>query len=92
MRTLPNQRPMLILSRKLNESIMIGDDIEIRIARIDGEFVKIGIDAPRHLPIYRNEIYRQIRANNLSAIRSDDDLLPALKLSKTSAHFIPTVP
>jgi carbon storage regulator len=72
---------MLILSRKLNESIMIGDEIEIRIARIDGDFVKIGIAAPRNLSIYRNEIYQQMRANNLSAVCHTGDPLPKLKLS-----------
>ena len=76
-----NGNPMLILSRKLNESIMIGDEIEIRIARIDGDFVKIGIAAPRNLSIYRNEIYQQMRANNLSAVCHTGDPLPKLKLS-----------
>jgi len=76
-----NGNPMLILSRKLNESIMIGDEIEIRIARIDGDFVKIGIAAPQNLTIYRNEIYQQMRANNLSAVCHTGDLLPKLKLS-----------
>ena len=76
---------MLILSRKASESIMIGDDIEIRVARIDCDTVRIGIEAPRHLPIYRNEIYRQIKDSNLAAVRTADAQIPSLKISKNNA-------
>ena len=58
---------MLALSRKANESIVIGNDIEVTILEIKGEQVKIGITAPKSVPVYREEVYAQIKEANKEA-------------------------
>ena len=52
---------MLVLSRKANQSIMIGSDIRIMVVGVDRDQVKIGIEAPRHVPVHRFEIYAEIQ-------------------------------
>jgi carbon storage regulator len=52
---------MLVLTRKSNQSIMIGDDIEVSVLSIVGEKVRIGIQAPREVPVFRNEVYLEIK-------------------------------
>jgi carbon storage regulator len=58
---------MLVLTRKLREAIMIGDDIEITIAAIEGDQVKVAISAPKHIDIHRKEIYLSIQQENKEA-------------------------
>ena len=58
---------MLVLTRKANQSIMIGDDIEVSILSVLGEKVRIGITAPRDVPVFRKEVFLEIQAENLEA-------------------------
>ena len=63
---------MLALARKSNESIMLGNDIEITVLEIKGDQVKLGIKAPKSVPIYRKESYLQIQEENRQAVREVD--------------------
>jgi carbon storage regulator len=62
---------VLVLTRKSNQSIMIGDDIEISVLAVMGEKVRIGIEAPRSVPVFRREVYVEIQEGDDSADQED---------------------
>jgi carbon storage regulator len=72
---------MLVLTRKSNQSIMIGDDIEVSVLAIMGEKVRIGIEAPRSIPVFRKEVYLEIRQDSSpeEAVQEVDAALNKLK-------------
>ncbi|MCB1145248.1 MAG: carbon storage regulator CsrA [Leptospiraceae bacterium] len=74
---------MLVLARKINDSIIIDDSIEILIVEIKGDQVKIGIKAPKSVKVYRGEIYDEIKKENIAASSSEiPDTMPDLKIRK----------
>jgi carbon storage regulator len=69
---------MLVLTRKTKESIMLNDDIEITIVSIDGDQVKLGINAPKTVDIHRKEVYLSIQQENSSATKAESEVLGSL--------------
>ena len=69
---------MLILSRKSNESIVIDGRIIVKIVRIEGEVVKVGIEAPADVPVHRQEVYEEIQRNNREALTKGRPVPPKL--------------
>ena len=62
---------MLVLTRKSNQSIMIGDEIEVSVLSIMGEKVRIGIQAPRNIPVFRKEVYLEIQQEKAAGGREE---------------------
>lgn len=63
---------MLVLTRKTNQSVMIGDDVEVTVLAVMGDKVRLGIQAPREIPVFRDEIYLEMQESN-----ADSDLATA---------------
>jgi len=61
---------MLVLARRVNQTIIIGKDIQVTVLEVDGNEVKLGIEAPRAIPILRHEVVQAIKEENLRAIRT----------------------
>ncbi|MET4560685.1 carbon storage regulator [Lysinibacillus parviboronicapiens] len=70
---------MLVLSRKKNESIMIGDHIEVKILSVDGDQVKLGIVAPKSVTVHRSEVFEAIQEQNKEALNIASNFLEQLK-------------
>ena len=71
---------MLVLTRKSNQSIMIGDEIEVSVLSIMGEKVRIGIQAPRNIPVFRKEVYLEIQQEKAAGSRAEvDEALESLQ-------------
>lgn len=70
---------MLVLTRKIEQSVMIGEDVEVVILQIKGNNVKLGIRAPKENPVYRREIYEQIKEQNKMAAMASVDAIGVLQ-------------
>jgi len=80
---------MLVLSRKINQSIMVGDNVRIVVVAVDRDQVKLGIEAPRDIPVHRSEIYEEIQRTNQSAAAAP---VPAEKVEAGKATLQPRKP
>jgi carbon storage regulator len=81
---------MLILSRKSGESLVIDGRILIKVVRVEGDAVKIGIEAPSDIPVHRQEIYEEIQRSNQQAVTRQDAPLPRMpKLPVGAGRKIP---
>ncbi len=74
---------MLVLSRMVDESIIIGDDIVVTIVDIRGDKVRLGIDAPNDMPVHRREVYEAIQRENLEALRYQSRQQPPYEKSES---------
>jgi carbon storage regulator len=69
---------MLVLTRRAGESVMIGDEVEIRVLEVRGDVIRLGISAPRTVQVHREEVYRELRASNRDAASPSDVAVAAL--------------
>lgn len=80
---------MLVLSRKTSESVVIDGRIIVKIIRVDGEIVKLGVEAPADIPIYRQEIYEEIQRSNQEALTAGRREVPKLPKPQGRARVVP---
>ena len=71
---------MLIITRRPGERVMLGDDVVIEVIEVSGSSVRIGIDAPKSVPVYREELWQAVKAENEAAAKADAKLPSDLPL------------
>jgi len=71
---------MLIITRRPGEKVMLGDDVVVEVIEVSGSSVRIGIDAPKSVPVYREEIWRAVRDENAAAAKTGAELPEDLPL------------
>jgi len=76
---------MLVLARKQNQQIVIGDDIYVKVVRLEGDVVKLGIQAPISIPVHRQEVYDEIQQSNKAALTSGPRSIPKIARAKPSS-------
>jgi len=73
---------MLVLARKQNQRIVIGDNIFVKVLRMEGDVVKLGIEAPISIPVHRQEVYDEIQRSNQAALTNGPRTVPKLAEQK----------
>lgn len=69
---------MLVLSRRVGESVVIGNDVVVTVLEVRGDIIRIGVDAPREVPVHRSEVFEAIEAANKAAAAPDAAAVSAL--------------
>ncbi|PRY18191.1 carbon storage regulator CsrA [Kineococcus rhizosphaerae] len=70
---------MLVLTRKAGESVVIGDEVVVRVLEVRGDVVRVGIDAPRDVQVHRQEVYEAVRESNIAAAAASEEAISALQ-------------
>jgi carbon storage regulator len=76
--------PRLIITRKAGERICVGDDVVITVMEISGSSVRLGVEAPREIPVYRAEIYAAVKEENRAAAQASKQTLPSPNTKSSS--------
>ncbi|WP_432564131.1 carbon storage regulator CsrA [Kineococcus sp. SYSU DK003] len=70
---------MLVLTRKAGESVVIGDEVVVRVLEVRGDVVRVGIDAPRDVQVHRQEVYEAVREANIASAGASEEAISALQ-------------